>query len=54
MSDYKNYIDKRSIDLGELATEIGDIQVAIEQYTTALDKLRNHSEKTPRSSLFCQ
>ena len=42
MSDYINYIDFNATKLGGLAYEIGDYKCAFENYTKALNKLREY------------
>lgn len=42
MSDYINYIDFNAIKLADLANEIGDYRCAIQNYSKALNRLRNY------------
>jgi len=42
MSDYINYIDFNTIELADLAYEIGDYKCAIDNYSKALNRLRNY------------
>lgn len=42
MSDYINYIDFNTIKLADLAYEIGDYKCAIDNYSKALNRLRNY------------
>jgi hypothetical protein len=42
MSDYINYIDFNAIKLGDLANELGDYKCAVENYSKALNRLRNY------------
>jgi tetratricopeptide (TPR) repeat protein len=42
MSDYINYIDFNAIKLADLASEIGDYKCAVQNYSKALNRLRNY------------
>jgi hypothetical protein len=42
MSDYINYIDFNAIGLADLAYEIGDYKCAFDNYSKALNRLRNY------------
>src|SRR5690554_1151153 len=42
MSDYINYIDFNAIKLADLAYEIGDYKCAVDNYSKALNRLRNY------------
>ena len=42
MSNYIYYIDDRAMRIGDLASELGDYQLAIRNYSSALDKLRKY------------
>ena len=42
MSDYINYIDFNAIKLADLANEIGDYKCAVDNYSKALNRLRNY------------
>ncbi len=42
MSDYINYIDFSAIKLADLAYEIGDYKCAVDNYSKALNRLRNY------------
>jgi hypothetical protein len=42
MSDYINYIDFNAIKLADLANELGDYRCAIQNYSKALNRLRNY------------
>jgi hypothetical protein len=42
MADYTSYIDFGAIHLGDLASEIGDYQCAVEQFRKALKKLNGY------------
>ena len=43
MRDYINYIDFNSIKLADLANELGDYRLAIQNYSNALSRLRNYN-----------
>lgn len=45
MSDYINFIDSASIELAELAFEIGDYKCALDKYARALDLLAKYNGK---------
>lgn len=42
MSDYINYIDFNTIKLADLANELGDYRLAIQNYSKALSRLKNY------------
>jgi len=42
MSDYINYIDFNAIKLADLANEIGDYRCAVQNYSKALNRLKNY------------
>lgn len=42
MSDYINYIDFSAMKLADLANEIGDYRCAVQNYSKALNRLRNY------------
>ena len=42
MSDYIKYLDLATIELADLAFEIGDYKCALENYTRALERLNNY------------
>jgi len=42
MSDYINYIDFNAIKLADLAFELGDYRIAVQNYSKALNRLRNY------------
>lgn len=42
MSDYINYIDFNAIKLADLANEIGDYRCASQNYSKALNRLKNY------------
>lgn len=42
MSDYINYIDFNAIKLADLANELGDYRCAVQNYSKALNRLRNY------------
>lgn len=43
MSDYIKYLDLATIELADLAFEIGDYKCALENYTRALERLNNYN-----------
>ena len=43
MSDYIKYLDLATIELADLAFEIGDYKCALENYIRALERLNNYN-----------
>ncbi len=52
MSNYIFYIDSRAIQLGDLAAGLGDYQLAIRNYSIALDKLRKYQGDAMRPMIL--